>query len=505
LDNSSQRWTLIATILASTIVFLDGSIVNVALPAIGKGLDTGLSGLQWVVDGYVLTLATLLILGGSLGDRYGRRRMMLAGLVGFGTASMACGLALSTWWLIGTRMLQGAAGALLVPGSLAVIRAAFPPGQERGQAIGRWSGWSGIAAVVGPLLGGWLVDTLSWRWVFFVNVPIIIVTLWLMVRHVPESRDEEAAQRLDWAGVALLILGLGGIAYGLIEGKLLGWSSASVIAGLAVGLVGLAGFLLVEARERNPMLPLSLLESRNFSGANLTTLGVYFALSGTTFFLVIYIQNVMGYPALDAGLMLAPISLIMLVLSPRIGALAGRCGPRLFMSLGPLLIGLGVGLLSRLGPASNIWTQLLPAVSVLGIGLAGTVAPLTDTAVSSVGGSHSGVAAALNNSVSRVASLLAIAGLGVVVSIAFNAELSRRTEGLSLSPSATAALNRAAQNPTGASPVTHIPPQAENALKAAYTQGFHWAMLANALMAGAAGLIAALVIRNPSRPAQEET
>ncbi len=491
-----KRWTLVATILASGIVFLDGTVVNVALPAIDRELSVGLSGLQWVVDGYVLTLAALLILGGSLGDRFGRRRIMLIGLVGFGTASAACGLAPSGTWLIGSRMVQGVGGALLVPGSLAILRSVFAEGEERGTAIGQWSGWSGITTVIGPLLGGWLVDSLSWRWVFFINLPIIAVAIGLLLSHVPESRDEEAARHLDWLGTVLVTAGLGGLAYGLIQGPVAGWRSPYVLAGLAGGVLALLLFVLVEARAREPMVPLGLFRSRGFSGANLTTLGVYFALYGTTFFLVIYLQNVMGFSALDAGLVLAPVSLLMLVLSPLFGKLAGRRGPRLFMSAGPLAIGFGLLAMLRVQPDSGYWTGVLPAVLILGLGLACTVAPLTNTVVSAVPGRRSGVAAAINNSVSRVAALLAIGGLGVVVTLAFNTSLDRQTAGLSLSPSARAVLQRVAQDPTGTADVAGLPQDAARAVKQSYTFAFHRAMLVGAAMAWAGGLAAALTLRN---------
>jgi EmrB/QacA subfamily drug resistance transporter len=499
-----QRWTLVATILASGIVFLDSTVVNVALPAIGRELNMGLSGLQWIVDGYVLTLAALLILGGSLGDRFGRRRIMLIGLVGFGAASASCGLAPSDAWLIGSRMVQGVGGAMLVPGSLAIIRSVFSEGEERGTAIGQWSGWSGITTVIGPLLGGWLVDSLSWRWVFFINLPIIALAAGLLLSHVPESRDEEAAKHLDWRGALLVTLGLGGLVFGLIQGPVAGWRSPYVLAGLGGGLVGLLLFVAVEARAREPMVPLDIFRSRAFTGANLTTLGVYFALYGTMFFLVIYLQNVMGYSALDAGLVLAPVSLLMLLLSPLFGKLAGRHGPRLYMSIGPLACGCGLLAFLRVHPDSGYWTGVLPAVLILGLGLACTVAPLTNTVVSAVSGRRSGIAAAINNAVSRIAALLAIGGLGVVVTLAFNASLERQAAGLSLPAPAQAALQRVAQNPTGSADVAGLPPNAAKAVRQSYTFAFHRAMVVAAAMAWAGGLVAALTLRNGDKEQNTE-
>jgi EmrB/QacA subfamily drug resistance transporter len=499
-----RRWTLVATILASGIVFLDGTVVNVALPSIGRQLNTGLSGLQWVVDGYVLTLAALLILGGSLGDRYGRRRMMVIGLVGFGLASAASGLARSETWLIGTRLAQGIAGGLLVPGSLAVLRATFPEGEERGTAIGQWAGWSGITTVAGPLLGGWLVDRLSWRWVFFINLPIIAVAVGLMLSHVRESKGEGASSHLDWPGTALVTAGLGGIAYGLIQGPVAGWTSPSVLAGLIGGLIALAVFVPVEARRRDPMVPLSIFRSAAFTGANLTTLGLYFALYGTTFFLIIYVQNVMGYSALDAGLVLAPVSLVMLVLSPVFGRLAGRRGPRLFMTVGPLVAGAGLLAFVRVGPDSSYWAGLLPAVMILGLGLVCTVAPLTNTVISSVPEQRSGIAAAVNNTVSRVAALLAVAGLGVVVTLTFDAALADQMAGLSLSPSSQATLRAVAQDPTGSVTAGTLPPQAATAVHQAYTLAFHRAMEVGAGLAWVGGAIAFLTLRDDTLKADDK-
>ena len=497
-----QRWTLIATILATGIVFLDSTVVNVALPAIDRQLDAGLSGLQWIVDGYILTLAALLIPGGSLGDRYGRRRMMIVGLIGFGLASAACGLAPSIGWLVAARLLQGVAGALMVPGSLAILRAIFPEGEEQGRAIGHWAGWSGITTVVGPLAGGWLVQTFSWRWVFFPSVPVVAVAVWMMAR-VPESRAEGEARRVDWAGALLVTAGLAGLAYGLIQGPVTGWGSPLILGALAGGALALALFVLVEARVSDPMVPLELFRARNFSGANLATLGVYLALSGMTFFLVIYVQNIMGYSPLQAGLVLAPLSAIMLVLSPRIGKLAGRHGSRLFMTGGALGCAAGVLLLLRVGPDSSYWTGLLPAIVVFGLGLAATVAPLTDTVISSVPDRYTGVAAAFNNATSRVATLLAVAGLGVVVSLTFRGALEQRTAGLALSPQAQQVIEQAEDDPTGAADRSALPEEAAAAVDRAYTEAFHRAMIASAASAAMGGIVAFALVRREGGEGEE--
>jgi EmrB/QacA subfamily drug resistance transporter len=495
---SARRWTLITAILASGAVFLSGSVVNVALPAIGAALETGLSGLQWVIDGYTLTLASLLILGGVLGDRFGRRRMCLIGATGFGLALVACGLAPSIEWLMGLRAVQGVAGALMVPESLALIRAVYTDEEERGEAIGAWSGWTGIAVVIGPLLGGWLVDTFSWRWAFFAGVPLLAVTAWLLCRRVPESRSSEPSAGLDWLGAVLVTFGLGGVVYGLIEGPVVGWGSTGVLAGLIGGAVAFVLFPFVEAWVENPLVPLSLFKSRNFSGANLTTLAVYAALQGANFLLVIYIQSVMGYSALQAGLMLAPTSLLLLLLSSFFGRLAGRYGPRLFMMAGPLVCGIGLALLARLHPEANIWSEVLPGTVVFGLGLAGTVAPLTDTVMSAVSDAHSGVAAAFNNMVSRVAALLAVAGLGALVSLSFGAALDEQIAIRGLSPTTVRQLRAVEQDPTAGVDEEQLPLGAVQAFEAAYTVGFRQAMIMGAILAALGGIIAFLTIRNPA-------
>jgi predicted MFS family arabinose efflux permease len=339
-------------------------------------------------------------------------------------------------------------------------------------------------------------EALDPAWVFFINVPIVALAIALLASQVPESRAKEA-RPLDWPGAVLVILGLGGVAYGLIEGPVAGWTAPSVLAALVGGVLALIAFVLVERQAQDPMVPLDLFASRNFSGANLTTLGVYFALYGTTFFLVIYLQNVMDYSALQAGLVLAPLSLLMLVLSPIFGRLAGRHGPRLFMTLGPLALGAGLLLFTRLQPDSSYWTGLLPAIVVFGLGLASTVAPLTDTVVSAVPGRHSGVAAAFNNAVSRGAALLAVALLGVVVATTFRGQLAQQTAGLALTPSQEQTLQEAAADPTGAVDVSQLPPKAGQAVDGAYTHALHRAMMVSAATAILGGLAAWAMVRGP--------
>jgi EmrB/QacA subfamily drug resistance transporter len=498
-----QRWTLVAMILASGTVFLQGSVLNVALPAIERSLETGLAGLQWTVNGYLLTLSTLLILGGALGDRYGRRRMMFIGLVSFGVAALICGLAPAQGWLIAARILQGAAGALLVPGALAILRATYTDPQARGEAIGHWSGWSGITTVIGPLVGGWMVDTLSWRWAFFVTLPLIAVTAWLMIRYVPESRAEEE-RPLDPLGAVVAMVGLSGVVYALIQGPNVGWTRPGVWLSGLTGVIGLLLFPWIEARVPDPMLPLSLFRRRNFTGANLTTLGVYFALQGTNFFLVLYLQNVLGYSAFIAGLILAPTSLILLALSSRMGRWAEAYGARRFMTFGPLLVAVGVFLLSLIHPDVSLWAGVLPGVVVFGLGLAGTVAPLTDTVMSAAPEEHSGVAAAFNNVVSRIAGLLAVAGLGVVVSLSFDAALNARLAPLTMTPETQAQITKISENPTGAVDTDALPADVTQAVQAAYTGAFRRVMWVNAGLAAAGGLLAAITIRRKQDTSPDE-
>jgi EmrB/QacA subfamily drug resistance transporter len=485
---------LVAAILASASVFLSSSVVNVALPTIDRALRAGFSGLQWIVDGYLLTLASLLILGGALGDRLGRRRIMLIGLVGFAISLIFCGLAPSIEWLVAWRVVQGVAGALMVPESLALIRSVYPDPEERGGAIGNWSGWSGIATVVGPLIGGWMVTALSWRWVFFLNLPFLGVAAWLLLAFVPESKEQDQSARLDVGGAILVTLGLAGLAYGLIEGPVVGWNRASVIASLGVGSLALIAFPLVEARVSNPMVPLEMFRSSNFSGANLTTLGVYAALQGTSFMLVLYVQNIMGYSPLVSGMTLAPVSLLLLLLSPWMGRLAGRHGPRWFMTIGPLVTALGLALLTLLQPDSSVWLELLPMIVVFGVGMGITVAPLTNTVMSSVPDRQASIAAAFNNMVSRVAGLLAVAVLGILVASTFQEAVQAQLESVSLSSNMAERLRSIAQNPTAGSGLDQLSQSAQRIYEDAFTRSFRWAMGFSAALAALGGVLAFVTI-----------
>ena len=400
-------------ILGSTIVFVDSTVVNVALPAIRDDLGGGLALQQWVVDAYLLTLGSLILVGGSLGDIFGARRVFPIGLVAFGATSVLCALAPTGTALIAARALQGAAGALLTPAALATITSTFE-GEERGLAIGTWTAWTGVGIVIGPLVGGWLVDVASWRTIFLVNVPLVLAAIALVVVALPSRPPATARPRLDLVGAVLCTSGLGAAVYALIEGPRLGWSPA-MTATLVAGIVLFALFVVWEWRAPAPMLPLGLFERRNFSVANVETLAVYAGLATLTFFLVLFMQQLAGYTALQAGLALLPTTIVLFALSRRLGALAMRFGPRLFMGLGPLIAAAGLLGTMRLEPGFSYWRDLLPPVLVFSVGLAMIVAPLTATVLADAGPENAGIASGVNNAVARIAALLGIAVVGAAI------------------------------------------------------------------------------------------
>ncbi len=408
-----QRLTLVAAVLGSAIALIDGTIVNVALPAIQRDLGGGLPAQQWVSNAYLLVLGSLILVGGSLGDIYGVRRVFAIGVGAFGVFSVACALAPTIGVLIAARALQGAAGALLTPSSLAIIVMAFPTGQRAG-AIGTWTAWGGIAAVVGPLVGGLIVDHASWRWIFALNVPLVVVTIVLVLAAVPGG-GHRVARRVDWVGAALCALGLAGLVFGLIEQPRYGWADARIILALVLGAVLLATFLVWERRSSEPMLKLELFARRNFTVANIETLTMYAGLSILFFFLVIYLQQVAGYSALRSGLTTLPVTIMMFAFSRRFGMLADRFGPRLFMGFGPLIAAGGILLLLRVDEHVSYWTDLLPGLLVFSLGLSMTVAPLTATVLADADESDAGIASAINNAIARIAGLLGISVIGVVV------------------------------------------------------------------------------------------
>lgn len=409
------RWVLLAAVLGSGLAMLDATVVNVALPAIGEDLEAGLSGLQWTVSSYMLTLAALILLGGALGDRFGRRRVFVVGVVWFALASLLCGLAPSIPALVAARALQGVGGALLTPGSLALISASFAP-DHRARAIGAWAGLGGIAGAAGPFLGGALLEV-DWRLIFLINPPLAAVVVVVAVRHVPESLDAQAPRRFDLVGALAGAAGLGGVTFSLIEAPERGPGSLGVVVAAVVGVAGLVGFVLVERRSAHPMLPLGVFSSRQFSAANLVTFAVYAALGGVFFLLVVHLQVTAGFSPIAAGAALLPVTALMLALSARAGALASRIGPRRPMTAGPLVSAVGMLLMTRIGQDADYVLDVLPAVTVFGLGLSLTVAPLTATVLAAAEERYAGIASGVNNAVARAAGLLAVAVLPVAAGL----------------------------------------------------------------------------------------
>ncbi len=496
------RWVLAATILASSMAFIDGTVVNVALPSLQKNLNATAIGVQWVVEAYSLFLSALLLVGGSLGDRYGRRLIFLIGVTLFALASVCCGLSVSINQLIAARAVQGIGGALLVPGSLAIISASFAPDQ-RGRAIGTWSGFSAITTAIGPVVGGWLIEHVSWRAVFFINVPIAAAVLLISFWRVPESVDTEGTGPLDWLGAVLATIALGGLVYGLIESSRLGFLSPLVIASMSMGIVSLLVFLLVESRARNPMLPLRLFRSRNFAGTNLLTLLLYAALGGSLFFLPLNLIQVQGYSATAAGAAFLPFVIIMFSLSRWSGGLVDRFGPRLPLIIGPLVAAGGFAMFALPARSQNYWTSFFPAVVVLGLGMAVSVAPLTTTVMSSVKAHQAGVASGINNAVSRVAALLAIAIFGVVMLQTFSHNLDRRLVGISggsdVSEEVRHSLSEQRVKLAGLQLPSNLKPDLQSQLAQAvgdsFISGFRVIMLLGAVLALASALSAWLLIK----------
>ncbi|MDQ6820251.1 MAG: DHA2 family efflux MFS transporter permease subunit [Actinomycetota bacterium] len=496
-----KRLALIAAIMGSFVAGLDATAVNVALPAIRGDLGGGLAGQQWVSNAYLLALGSLILVGGSLGDLFGERRVFSIGVAGFGLMSLLCAIAPSIEVLIACRALQGAFGALLTPSALAVIVAAFPR-EERGAAIGSWTAWSGIATVVGPLAGGYLVDAVSWRLIFAVNIPFVLITLVLVSMAIPARARGATHARVDWLGAALTFFGLAGPVLALIRQPVVGWASPQVWGPGVGGLVLLAIFLVHEQRTPAPMLPLGLFKRRNFAIGNVQTLAMYGGLSVTFFLLPLYLQEVAGYRALQAGLALIPSTVVMFLLSKRMGRLADRFGPRLFMGLGPLTAALGLALMQRLNAHLSYVADLLPALLVFSIGLSSTVAPLTATVLSDAEESNAGIASGINNAIARVAGLLAIAAIGAVLSAQFNSGLDQRLKGVRLSQPAQAALAQARKQT-----LTRVAPSQAGlrvslAVQDSSIQALHVGLGLSAAFVALGGLLGLVGIRNPRREVQ---
>jgi len=500
-----KRLTLLAAILGAGIVLLDSTVVNVALPAIRADFDAGLASQQWVVEAYLLTLGSLLLVGGSLGDLLGRRRVFAVGLAGFGAASLLCAIAPTVELLIVARALQGVAGALLVPSSLALIEVTFPP-DERGRAIGTWTAFGGIATVVGPLGGGVLIELADWRWVFALNVPVVVVTL-VVLRGLAADAPRPEGARVDVTGAVLCALGLAGPVFALIQQPTHGWGDPQVALPLAAGVLLLGAFLVHERRTRDPMLPLGLFARGNFAVGNASTLTMYAGFGVALFFIVLFLQQVAGFGAIEAGLSLLPITVLMFLLSRRFGALADRLGPRLFMGAGPVLAGTGLAMLSLLDDDVNYLTDVLPGLAVFGLGLSMTVAPLTATVLASVEERHAGVASGVNNAIARVAGLLAIAAVGAVVAAQFASSLDGALAGQPLDPAARRAADDARARPLAALPEevrSAGRPRLEEAVTDASVTAFRVGMLVSGGLVVAGGLLSAVGIRNPRRRVEAE-
>jgi EmrB/QacA subfamily drug resistance transporter len=493
-DERRKRLVLVACILGSAIVFIDGTVVNVALPAIREDLNAGLATQQWVMEAYLLMLGSLILIGGSLSDLYGRRRVFTIGVVGFGVTSALCALAPNAAVLVVVRGLQGAAGALLVPSALATIIDTFDE-DERGAAIGSWTAWGGVSTLVGPVLGGVLIQAASWRLVFAISLVPVAGTLYLLRRYVPEHLDASVHRHIDLPGAVFCAIGLAGIVLALIEQPDQGWGAPVVAGSLVIGVLALALFVAQERRSPDPMLPLGLFRRRNFAVGNAATLLMYSGIGAATFFLPVYLQQVAGYEPVKAGISLLPVTIVVFALSRRWGALADRLGPRLFMSVGPVVAAAGLLLLLRLGRDAPYLSGVVPAMLVFGLGISLTVAPLTAAVLAGVDDEHAGVASGVNNAVARVAGLLAIGAVGAVVAAQFGSTLGERVAGAQLGSFGNA-VERARSRPLT---VTRGEPTLHAATVDASVDAFRAGMAASALLTLLAGAISAVGIENPRR------
>ena len=507
MSDSTKRLTLVATILGSSIAILDSSVVSVALPSIQRNLGGGLAGQQWVSNSYLLTLGSLILLGGSLGDIFGERRIFALGVAGFGLTSLLCALAPTIGLLVAFRALHGAAGALLTPSSLAVIVSTFPE-RERGPAIGTWTAWGTIAGALGPLVAGAILGVGSWRWIFVINVPLVVGCLWLIRRAVPSSNPSASHRHVDVIGALLCVLGLGGTVFALIEQPRLGWSNPAVFGSLIGGVTLFAAFLLYESRARDPMLRLDLFKSRNFAVGNVETLALYGGLSALFFFLVLYLQQVAGYSPLKSGLALLPESVVMFALSRRFGALADRLGPRLFMGGGPLIAGAGMLMLLTFGVHVNYLTEVLPGILLFSVGLSITVAPLTAAILAGIDQAEAGIGSAVNNAVARVSGLIATVAIGAIVAGQFSSSLDHHLAGQPLTPRGRAAVAEAKQLTLGRPSVAGVPPREAVAITVASGQSsleaFRVAIGVASALVVLGGLIGAAGIQNPRRLVRAE-
>ena len=503
---SARQWTLVATIIGSSLTFIDATAVNVALPALQADLHATITDLQWVIEAYALFLGSLILVGGSMGDQFGRRRTFLAGVLLFTAASIACGLATSTRALIAARAIQGAGAAFLVPGSLAIISATFDDA-GRGRAIGTWSGLSAITSAIGPVVGGWLIEHVSWRAIFFLNVPLAVAVITLSLRHMNESRDDTRSSRVDWAGAVLTVLGLGGIVFGLLEWPRLEANRWIVRAAIGGGIAALTAFVIVERRVPGPMLPIGLFRSRTFTLANVLTLFLYGALGTVLWLVPLNLIQVQHYTATAAGAAFLPLPILMFTLSRWSGGLVARIGSRVPLTLGPIVAAVGLVLYARPGIGGSYWTTFFPAIAVLGFAMAIVVAPLTTTAMTAVETQHAGVASGVNNAVARVAGLVGIAVFGIALVRVFNTRVAPMLDQLRLPAVERAAVDR--QLPKLAGAEIDIPDATqragtERAIDEAFVSAFRLVMMGTSALALAAAVAGGLIREQPPALASGE-
>jgi len=502
LDEATKRMVLVACILGTTVVTVDSTAVNVALPAIAEDLGGGLAGQQWTANAYLVTLGSLLLVGGSLGDLIGERRIFIAGIAGFGATSLLCALAPTIETLIAARALQGVSGALLTPAALAVIVRTFAEA-ERGRAVGAWTAWAGIGTVLGPVVGGQLVDAASWRWIFAINVPLVLGTLALVTRVIPTDAPRVRGTRIDLVGALLCATGLAGITFGLIEQPLRGFGDPLVASAILLGAALLVGFVVYERRAAKPMLPLGLFARRNFTVGNVETFAMYGGLGVVFFLLVLFLQGVAGFSALEAGSASVPVTLVMFFLAARFGRLADRLGPRLFMGLGPLVSAAGLVLMLRLDAQVSYWTDLLPALVVFALGLSMTVAPLTATVLADADEHNAGIASAVNNAIARVAGLVAIAAIGALVAAQYGTRVEQALGPALSQPAVAAAVEEARERPFSVEPARGLEPAAAAQLTAAETEAsvesFRFGLIVAGALVALGGLLGLVGIRNPRR------
>lgn len=503
----TERWTLLATIFGSSMAFIDGTVVNVALPVLQHDLRATVTDVQWVVEAYSLFLSALILVGGSLGDLFGRKRIYLTGVTLFTLASIACGFSPNIVFLIAARSVQGIGGALLVPGSLAIITATIGS-ERRGRAIGTWSGLTSVTTAFGPVLGGWLTDNVGWRWVFFINIPLAIAVIFISLRFVPESRNQEASKNLDWAGAVLVTVGLGGVVYGLTQAGSSSLVAVPVLVSLVIGIVGLVGFVVVETRNPHPMMPLHLFSSRTFSGTNLLTLLLYGALGAVFFFLPFNLIQVQGYSPTEAGFVLLPFVILQFTLSRWAGGLILRYGAKLPLIVGPIIAGIGFLLFGLPGIGGSYWLTFFPAILVMGFGMTIVIAPLTTAVMSAVASNNSGVASGINNAVSRVAGLLAIAVFGIVVVSSFTSSLDTSMSQQKISTPTQQAINNQTSRLTQIELPQNLPQnertQVKNAVNQAFVDSFRLVMYICAAMAFLSALAAAWLVEGKPAAAKAE-